>query len=169
MTRRVALQLNKGGRRVADKCTTEILLKRLFKTASISRFLNRYGECMKRAPFDVYVSQLCKAKGIVPEQIIIKSGISRSYGYQIFSGKRKPSRDKALQLAIGFEMDYDEAQELLRTARKSPLYPRVERDAAIIYALHKGLTIAKVQTMLSELSLPFLGKGDMCEQAVDRQ
>ncbi|MDR1688119.1 MAG: helix-turn-helix transcriptional regulator [Clostridiales bacterium] len=148
---------------MAGKFSTDVLLKRLFKTTSISRFLNRYGDNMKRAPLNIYINQICEAKGIAPEHIIRKSGMSRSYGYQIFSGIRKPSRDKVLQLAVSFEMDYDETQELLRTARKSPLYPKVERDAAIIYALHKKLNIAEVQALLNELALPLLGEDDRCE------
>jgi hypothetical protein len=151
-------------RRLADKkITTELLLKRLFKTASISRFLNRYGEYMERAPFHTYVNQLCAARGTVPERIIIKAGIARTYGHQLFSGTRKPSRDKVLQLALAFEMDYNEAQELIRTARKSPLYPRIERDAAIIYALHNKFSMDKTQAMLAELELPILGKGETPE------
>lgn len=143
-----------------DKFPTELLLKRLFKTASISRFIRRYGEYMKPVAFNEYVSQLCAAKGTVPERVIRKSGIARTYGHQLFNGARKPSRDKVIQLAFGFEMDYDETQELLRIARKAALYPRIERDAALIYAINKELAVAETQDMLKELALPALGKDD---------
>jgi hypothetical protein len=146
-----------------ENITTNSLLKRLFKTCNISRFIGRYKEQMERAPFHSYINQLCVAKDTVPERVIKKSGIARTYGHQIFSGARKPSRDKVIQLAFGFEMNYDEAQELLKAARKSPLYPKVERDAAIIYALTKRLGVVKTQGMLEELALPILEKADKYE------
>ena len=55
-------------------------------------------------------------------------------------------------------MDYDETQDLLKIARKSPLYPKVKRDAVIIFALTRGLGIMDIQATLDELFLPLLGK-----------
>jgi hypothetical protein len=91
---------------------------------------------------------------------IYKSGIAHTYGHQLFNGLRKPSRDKVIQIAFGFEMNYEEIQELLQAARKSLLYPKIERDAVIIFAIHKGLSVAETQKMLNELNLPVLGKED---------
>jgi hypothetical protein len=146
-----------------EKTTTNTLLQRLFKTASITRFIGRYGEQMKRAPFKVYINQLCVDRDTVPERIIRTSGIERTYGHQIFNGRKNPSRDKVIQLAFGFELGYDEAQELLRMARKSTLYPKIERDAVVIYALNKRLSVDDVQATLEELALPTLGKDDKYE------
>lgn len=150
-----------------EEYPTELLLKRLFKTSSISGFINRYGEHMVSVPLSEYISQLCSAKGTVAERVIIKSGIARTYGHQLFSGTRKPSRDKAIQLAFGFEMTYDETQELLRVARKSLLYPKIERDAAIIFALNKRLTVAETQAMLRDMKLPTLGE-DVKDEYITR-
>lgn len=143
--------------------STSALLQKLFKTNNISQFIKNHREQTKLIPFNIYISQLCDEKEIVPERIIIKSGIDRTYGHQIFNGTRKPSRDKVLQLAFGFDIGYDETQLLLKSARKSPLYPKVERDAVVIYALHKRIGINDVQATLTELSLPILGKGDKYE------
>jgi len=143
--------------------STSTLLQRLFKTSNISGFIKRYGGQMKKIPFKTYLNNLCVEKSAVAEHVIKKSGIERTYGHQIFNGTRRPSRDKVIQLAMGFELNYAEAQELLRAARKSPLYPKVERDAVVIYALNKGLSEANVQVTLKELSLPLLGKEDRYE------
>jgi hypothetical protein len=150
-----------GGELLKDeKYQTELLLKRLFKTNNIKGFINQYGEQMRFVPFNVYISQLCTEIGTVPHRVIAKSGIQRAYGHQIFSGLRRPSRDKVIMIAFGFEMDYDKAQDLLTAARKSTLYPRIMRDAAIIYAFNKRLTLTETQDMLKELTLPVLGKDD---------
>lgn len=112
-------------------------------------------------PFCDYITQLCKKRSEVPEHIIKRANIERSYGHQIFRGSRNPSRDTVLQLAFGFEADVDKAQELLKYAGKNALYPRVKRDAALIYCLHDRFTIVETQHVLHEMGLPLLGAGKM--------
>ena len=143
-----------------EKISTSTLLHRLFKTASIERFIRHFDKQMEYVPFDAYITDLCERMNIKPQHIIIKAGIERTYGHQLFSGRRKPSRDKVIQLAFGFVMNYNEAQELLKAARKSPLHPKVKRDAVIIYALNRKLDVNDVQTTLHELCLPVLGTED---------
>jgi transcriptional regulator with XRE-family HTH domain len=96
-------------------------------------------------------------KELVPEQVIRKAGIERSYGHQLFNGTRKPSRDKVIQLAFGLGLDLDETQKMLQLAQKSPLYPKIKRDAAIVYCLTHDKDIMETQTMLHSLDLTLLG------------
>jgi len=139
--------------------STSTLLQRLLKTASLDKFLRRYDDVKNyMQPFNEYISNLCIEKSIVTEQVIIKSDIERTYGHQLFNGTRTPSRDKVIQLAFGFEMGYEETQVLLKTAQKNPLYPKIKRDAVIIYALERGYNVVDVQETLNELQLPLLGK-----------
>jgi hypothetical protein len=56
-------------------------------------------------------------------------------------------------------MNFDETQKLLTVAGKSTLYPKIKRDAVIIYALMNGYDIVAVQTSLFDFSLPTLGEG----------
>jgi hypothetical protein len=137
---------------------TSELLRELLKTANISQFIQRYGKGMETVPFHIYLKRLCTERDSLPAYIIKQSGIERTFGYQLFNGNRKPSRDKVIQLAFGFKMDYDEAQTMLKTARKSALYPKIKRDAVVIHALKRGLSLLDVQATLSELSLPLIGE-----------
>jgi transcriptional regulator with XRE-family HTH domain len=146
-----------------ESLTTDMLLNKLSKTESVSRFISRHKDHMSQIPFHIYINQLCDANGIVVERIIEKANISSSYGHQIFNGTRNPSRDKVIQIAFGFEMDYEHAQKLLKAARKNALYAKVERDAVIIYAMKKRLSVVEVQILLDELSMPILGKDDKYE------
>jgi hypothetical protein len=95
----------------------------------------------------------------VPEHIIQRAGLEKSFGHQLFSGRRTPSRDTVLQLAFGFSLSVTDTQELLKVARKSPLYPRVKRDSAIIYRLYHGKSFVDTQIILHDLDLPILGDG----------
>lgn len=138
-------------------------MRKLFKTNSIESFVKNYGEQFNTVPFHTYINQLCAATGTIPAHVIHKSGIERTFGHQIFNGTRKPSRDKVIQLAFGFEMDCEKTQELLKISRHCPLYPKIKRDAVIIYALNRGLPVTDAQVTLSELSLPLLGKEERYE------
>jgi len=144
----------------SEQISTSSLLQRLFKTNHLGRFIRHYEKQLDSVTFSEYINQLCAYRGVAPAQIIKKSNIERTFGHQLFNGRRTPSRDKVIQLAFGFEMDYDETQALLKTACKSPLYPKVKRDAVVIYALKRGFGIMEVQATLDELSLPLLGKDE---------
>jgi len=141
------------------KPDTDTMLQRLLKTSSISRFLQWHNTDINRLPaFSEFVSNLCEEKGVTAESIIKRADIERTYGHKFFNGMRTPSRDKVLQLAFGFEMNFDEAQKLLSIARLSPLHPKVKRDAVIIFALKERFDIDDVQSMLNEMGIPVLGK-----------
>lgn len=137
---------------------TSELLQRLLRTASIAQFIRRHGKSLDPQPFHIYINNLCAQKDTLPAHVIKKSGIERTFGHQIFNGTRKPSRDKVIQLAFGFDMDYDETQTMLKKAQKSALYPKIERDAVIIHALTHKHPIGDAQATLSELSLPLIGE-----------
>ena len=142
---------------VKDMDAGEILAK-LKNADDITRFLKRYGKNMVSTAFHKYITGLCVKRDILPAHVIEKSGIERTFGHQLFNGRRKSSRDKVIQLAFGFGMDYEETQELLQAADKSALYPKVKRDAVVIFALLKKMSIFDLQATLSELSLPLLGE-----------
>jgi hypothetical protein len=141
------------------KESTSTLLQRIFKTTSLERLIKRFDESEFDIPaFSEYISTICSERNVPPQHIINKADIERTYGHQLFNGTRTPSRDKVLQLALGFGLSFDETQKLLRVAGKSALYPKIKRDAVIIYALNHGYDIVAVQTSLFDLSLPTLGE-----------
>jgi hypothetical protein len=143
----------------SPKTSTESVLHRLLNTKSIDSFFRRFDDDMNNFPaLHVYISNLCTEKGVTAGSVIEKSDIERTYGHKFFNGTRTPSRDKILQLAFGFELDFEQTQKLLSVARESPLHPKVKRDAAIIFALKKKLNVNDIQHMLHELGLSVLGK-----------
>jgi hypothetical protein len=140
---------------------TETLLSgilRLSKTSDLKTMMNFHSEAMNPPSLKDYICNLCLEKKLSHELVINQADIERSYGHEIFRGdKKNPSRDKVIQLAFGFKMDVREAQELLRVARVSALYSRIKRDAAIIFCLNKGKSVAETRIVLESLNLPDLG------------
>ena len=137
--------------RAGKAASTSTLLNRLFCTSSFARYKDRNAESMNLPSFHEYICGLCAERGEVREHVIKRAELDRVYGHQIFTRRYLPSRDKVIQLAFGFGLNGAETQTLLKLARKPELYPRVERDAAILYCLHKGKTLMETQSMLSEL------------------
>lgn len=145
-----------------DKSTsisTGELWARLFKSPSVDGFLAESSGACELPSFSDYITELCKAKGEKPERVIKRGNIETSYGHRLFSGGRNPSRDTVLQLAFGFELNADEAQQLLKVAHAAPLHPRVKRDAVIAFCLHHHTSMIETQVILAENGLPILGGG----------
>ena len=142
-----------------DRVSTDTLLQRLFKTSSLTNFFRRHSDDIVNSPLlHEYINNLCTEKDVLPAHVIQKSGIERTYGHQIFNGRKpNPSRDKVIQLAFGFGLNYDEIQRLLKIAHKGALYPKIKRDAIVIYALNNKMTLDDVQATLFELELPIIG------------
>ena len=120
-------------------------------------YLSESSDAQALPAFSSDITELCKAKGETPERIIRRGEIERSYGHRLFSGARNPSRDTVLQLAFGFELSADEAQQFLKIARVTMLHPKVKRDAVIAYCLHNGMSIMDAQQLLHDNDLPLIG------------
>ena len=137
---------------------TSQLLKELFKADSLRQYLQKHKDDKDPVPLHIYLQELCRAQGKLPADIIRKADLETSYGYQIFKGTRNPSRDTVLQLAFGFQATLNQAQSLLRYANMSTLYPRIKRDAVVIYCLQHKFALWDTQSILQELDLPMIGE-----------
>lgn len=142
------------------KISTDELLRLLFQERSLEQILQRTESAYLHITFADYLSNWCKSREEVPEQLIRRANLEKSYGHQLFNGKRKPSRDTVLQLAFAMGADVASAQEMLKVARKSLLYPRIKRDTVIIYCLHNRVSLVDTEIILQDLGLPILGGRD---------
>ena len=143
---------------MAEKVSTEMLLKRISRASSLSSFLEKNEQYMVQDDFSAMLKECCRERNLIPERVIHRAQIDRTYGHQLFNGTRRPSRDKVLQLAIGMEMNLEETQRLLQAAGTSTLYPRVKRDAAIIFCLHNGFDMMKTNETLNAYGFALLGE-----------
>ena len=142
---------------MANKVHTNTLMRRLFKANDLDAYMKGNEGQFRSPDFPALLRELCEERGLLPAHVIDKAQIERTYGHQLFNGTRRPSRDKVLQLAVGLGLDVDQTQKLLRAAGKSQLYPRLRRDAVILYGIQKGLSIADVQEGLAKYGLTTLG------------
>ena len=142
---------------MASIVNTNTLMKRLFKAADLDTYLEGNESDLHSPDFYTLLKQACEKRNMLPAQVIERAQIERTYGHQLFNGTRRPSRDKVLQLALGLGLSVDETQRLLRAAGKSPLYPRLKRDAALIFCLKNGYDMMETQEILEKHGISLLG------------
>ncbi len=106
--------------------------------------------------FAGYISYMIREKKMSKAEVISRSLISRTYGYQIIDGTRNANRDKIIAMCIATELSLEETQRGLEIAKEGILYPRDSRDAIIIYAVNNGITVRQLNSQLIEADLPIL-------------
>jgi hypothetical protein len=143
--------------RTAEVKSTTFLINELTKATDYKEYTQKNAGALGMPKLRDYLKKLCDELEMIPEQVIKKAGIERTYGHQLFNGRRKPSRDKVIQLAIGFGLGFEGCQDLLKIAHKNALYPKAERDSAIIFCLSHEKDIFETQSLLEGLGLTILG------------
>lgn len=133
-----------------EKETTE-LYRELISEKDIHLFTESNQSHFIEEPLTEYLNVLLDKYQIKKADVIRNSGLSTVYGYQIFDGRREPSRDKLIQLAIGFSLDLEETKKLLHSGGYGHFYPRNKRDALFIYAINNGMGIEETEELLFKM------------------
>lgn len=122
---------------------------------SLSDFFAKNKAKMLARDLSNYLNGLVAKKNLVIADVVKESGLEKAYVYQIFDGKKKnPSREKMIAIAFGMHLDEEETQRMLKLAGHSELYPRVARDAVILFAIQRGMSIWDTDRALAENDLP---------------
>ena len=85
------------------KKSTQELLDILKNTPAFSNYAEQEEAELIEVSLSDYLNRLIQAKNQDLPSLIRKSGLDRTYCYQIFDGRKRPSRDKVL--ALCFAMD----------------------------------------------------------------
>lgn len=95
--------------------------------------------------------ELLETAGLTAPEWMTAADVSKSYGYQILRGERVPGRDILLRTALSLGLSLKETQRLLAVGGCGALYPRVRRDAAVIFALNQKMSLLQAEELLSSL------------------
>jgi transcriptional regulator with XRE-family HTH domain len=134
---------------LSEKPTNE-LFSELQSADSYEDFAVKNKDVFTKGSISEYLSNLLKEKNIPLKDAVNNSGIERIYAYHLFSGRKIPSRDKLIAISLGLGLSLDETQALMKFSCNRPLYPKNERDSALIYAVINGLTVRETQALLFE-------------------
>lgn len=128
--------------------STEELVNEIKKSKDIFAFVEENKENLKTNSLIEQLELFMKEYPKPKKDIIKDAGLDTTYGYQIFDGKKRPRRDKILQLAFGFPLTVDETNILLQAGGMSSLYVRNKRDAICMYCLQQKKKIDECNEML---------------------
>lgn len=143
---------------------TEELLNELKQTKELGEFLEENTAEFEVLPLTELLAELLKKYDKNRIEVIKAARLDFTYGYQIFDGKKKPRREKLLQLAFGFPLSVDDTNRMLRAGGVSGLYVRNKRDVICMYCLQKGMTLEECNSHLYQMGVDTLIKEDCDEE-----
>lgn len=125
---------------------TDELLGELLASPDPVKFARKHHITQRSLPH--YLQQLLDEKGLKRAEVVRSAGLDATYGYQIFMGQRKPTRDKVLQLIFALKCTLQEANRVLQAAGHNELYCKNRRDAIIIFCLDHGCSLQETDDEL---------------------
>ena len=140
------------------KLDTSELENKLMEAESFGDFAAEMDEEFLAAEVAHDLAELISARHIKKRELFMEANINETYGYEILSGKRYPSREVLLSLFLSLHLSVDEVNRFFRTHGFAPLYVRKKFDAAVIYSLKHGWSVMQCNELLYENELPLLKK-----------
>ena len=131
-----------------ERRNTDDLRSELMDTPDLTTFLAANEDNFSSASAVARLNEMLEKEGLSKAALAKQSGMSEIYLHQIFAGRRNPSRSRMLCLCFGLSASLEETQELLRLCGLAELYPKVRRDAIIIYGLLHGMDLFAVNDRL---------------------
>ena len=139
------------------KRSTQELLTLMKQSETLSDYLDEGADDMITADLPTALNERIKKSGKMASEVFRLAAIEKTYGYAILAGKRSPGRNKLLALIFGLSLPPSDAQELLKTTGYPPLYPKLTRDAVILFCLEKGSSLSDVNEILYDMGLELIG------------
>lgn len=136
------------GEDVAERLTEEVL-QELLDAPSLDEFIDAHEFPAVTLP--EFLERMLEKKGLKRSRVVRMADLNETFGYQIFTGARNPSRDKVLQIAFAMALSLREANRALMAAGASSLDPKCRRDAIIIFCIDQGCSLQKVNEELYRL------------------
>ncbi len=132
------------------KTTTELLKELKRQSCSLPDYLSSHKEAFVVEDVKSFWDDIISKKNYSKSNIINKSDFSYCYFYDVINGRKTPTKDKVVRLALAMKMTVDECQQALKISGHSALYPKVRRDSILIYAIEKKITIMQCNAMLAQ-------------------
>lgn len=132
------------------KSTEDLLEELQNENCKIDEYLKGNGESFVYDKIKDFWEAAIEKSGYSKSNIINKSDFSYCYFYDVINGRIIPGRDKIIRLILTMHLSVDECQEALRISGRSALYPRIRRDAIILFAISNGYSIYQLSELLAD-------------------
>ena len=132
----------------AGKNTTD-LTQALMADPDLDSYLKENQPFFAGRSITELLAELYRVRSFVSKaELARRSAVSEAYLHQVFSGRRKPSRDRLLCICCGMGLTLDETQRLLEQATYAQLYPRIRREAILCYGIAHHLPLHELNDRL---------------------
>lgn len=126
------------------------ILNNIKDESKLKKYINSSAHEKNSLTLSEYILKICKNKGFKKSDIIKNADIYRTYGYEILSGKKLPSRDKLIKFGLGNGFSLKETNRSLTLGKLGILYAKNPRDSIIIFSINNKLSIVDVNIILYE-------------------
>lgn len=131
-----------------SKKTQDLLEELKSKNIDINTYLENNTDSLIEINLKNFWDGVVKNSGMSKSDIINKSDFGYVYFYDVINGRKIPSTDKIVRLALATKMTLEQCQTALKYSGKSPLYPRIKRDSVLIFAITHNYDIYQTAELL---------------------
>ena len=128
--------------------STDDLYQELMDTPNLDAYIKNNQAQFSNQNVAELLTKLYENYPLTKAELARQSEMSEVYLHQVFSGRRKPSRDRLLCLCIGMKLSLEDSQHLLKCARYAQLYPKSRRDTIICFGLLHGFSLYDINDRL---------------------
>lgn len=137
--------------------STDELMRMIEESSGIENTMKEISEDLIEKTYSQRLYELMDRRCVKVSELAKMSLMSRSFVYQVYSGIRNPGRDVVLRFALLLRAGVPETQRMLQAAGRGALYPRIRRDALLLYALRKEMDVFAADELLTRYGeTPFI-------------
>lgn len=131
-----------------DRKDTNDLRQELMAESNLDAYIKENESYFRDSSVTGMLADFYEAQPISKAELARRAGMSEVYLHQLFSGRRKPSRDKLICLCIGMQLTLEESQQLLKEATYVQLYPKIKREAIISHGIIHHTPLSEINDKL---------------------
>ena len=139
-----------------NKKLTDELLNELLDAPNIDGYIKEHD--LAAPSLSDYLKQLLQEKGLERSRVVRMADLNETFGYQIFTGSRNPSRNKVLQIAFAMALSMKETNRALTAAGVSVL-GGISHNAGQIFVAMWVLDTATLIYYLPVLAITGIASG----------
>ena len=128
--------------------STNDLNQELMAQPNLDKYITENETHFTDVDISAFLLELYERCRLSKAELARQAGMSEVYLHQVFSGRRKPSRDRLLCLCIGMGAGLENVQQLLKRVGYAPLYPKLKRDAIIGHGILHRTPLTEINDKL---------------------
>ena len=130
------------------KKSTGDLRQELMDQPNLDAYIRANQEIFLERNLTKLLSHLYDRNSISKAELARRAGISEVYLHQVFSGRRRPARDRLVCICIGLQATLEETQEMLKQSGYAQLYPKNKRETIIAHGVVHHTPLSEINDKL---------------------